>query len=249
MPKRESRAVVLRLAAEFVVIVVGVLVALGFDSWAADRRDRALESEYLARLLDDVRYDLDELAFVDSISKMGYAVSRRMTAPGATDTMPASEVVAGLLVVANVRVPDLSRSTFEELINSGQIELLQSDQVRRALASYNRTVNELATAWNVVDPELRHWVTARIPHRVSELHSEECRSTAEEGIYGFTMVCRFDMGGWSASALVADLSTEDAQQRLRQAEYNYKAHELFVALLTEEARALETTLAAAVGGR
>lgn len=46
------------LAAEFLVIVVGVLVALGVDSRASWRNDRQLETEYLERLLEDVRYDL-----------------------------------------------------------------------------------------------------------------------------------------------------------------------------------------------
>ncbi len=50
----------LQWAAEFVVIVVGVLVALGVDSWASERSDRVLERDYLERLLDDVRYDLRE---------------------------------------------------------------------------------------------------------------------------------------------------------------------------------------------
>jgi hypothetical protein len=63
-----------------VVIVVGVLVALGVESWAQDRRDRAQETEYLARLLDDVRFDLEELALVDSVSRVGLETSRRISA-------------------------------------------------------------------------------------------------------------------------------------------------------------------------
>jgi hypothetical protein len=51
---RSSTSLAPRLVAEFLVIVVGVLVALGVDSWAGDRADRVLEREYLHRLLDDV---------------------------------------------------------------------------------------------------------------------------------------------------------------------------------------------------
>ena len=41
-----------RLIAEFLVIVIGVLVALGADQWAEDREARVLEAEYLAAAHD-----------------------------------------------------------------------------------------------------------------------------------------------------------------------------------------------------
>jgi hypothetical protein len=42
-----------RLAAEFTVIVVGVLVALGVDGWVAGLDERDQESAYLAGLRAD----------------------------------------------------------------------------------------------------------------------------------------------------------------------------------------------------
>ena len=168
--------------------------------------------------------------------------------PGVTDTMPPNEMVAALFVVANVRLPDLSRSTFEELINSGQIELIQSQEVRRALATYDRAVNEVAAGWNFVDPELWHWVSSRIPHRIHGAFEAECVAT-EDGMYGFQTVCPFDIGDWPASSLRMELKSEDAQQRLTRAEYNYKAHEFFVAILTDEARVLEAALTGAESRR
>lgn len=40
----------LKLSTEFVVIVVGVLVALAADRWNQGRMDTAAEAEYIARL-------------------------------------------------------------------------------------------------------------------------------------------------------------------------------------------------------
>jgi hypothetical protein len=76
MTSSRSRIPWPRLVAEFLVIVVGVLVALGVDQWVQDRQDRALEAEYLERLLADVRYDLDELAFIleRSATSVGHAM-------------------------------------------------------------------------------------------------------------------------------------------------------------------------------
>jgi hypothetical protein len=49
-------------AAEFVVIVAGVLVALGVDEWRQSRRDHALELQYAARLRADLQRDTTRFA-------------------------------------------------------------------------------------------------------------------------------------------------------------------------------------------
>jgi hypothetical protein len=250
-PSRHDGSFALRLAAEFVVIVVGVLVALGVESWAQDRRDRAQETEYLARLLDDVRFDLAELALVDSVSRVGLETSRRISTPAVVDTMAPSRVVSAVFVTANVRVPDLSRATFQELINSGQIELIRSDSVRRALASYDRTITELSGGWNLFAPGLRRWYAARIPQEIHQRFAEapECSRGSERRISAFPVPCTFDLGGWSPEGLRAEVRAEAGQRIFRMAGHNYAAHAFFTSLLQAEARELEAVLAQAVAGR
>ena len=243
MSNRGTRSFVLRLVAEFLVIVVGVLVALGVDSWATSQRERALEAEYLSRLLDDVRYDLGELSLVDSVSRIGGDASRMLHTPAVVDTLEPSRLVSAVLVVGNVRIPDPSRSTFEELINSGQIVLIQSQDVRRALASYDRMINELSGAWNVLDPGLRRWYATRIPVEVDRRRlTASCGRGSGREIDSFPTVCEFDLGGWSAERLRADIRMEAGQEVFRMAEHNYEVHAIFTSVLLEEARALERVL-------
>jgi hypothetical protein len=247
MPNRGTRSFALRLVAEFLVIVVGVLVALGVDSWAASQRERTLEAEYLSRLLDDVRYDLRELSLVDSVSRIAGAASRMLHTPSVVDTLGPSRLVSAVLVVGNVRIPDPSRSTFDELINSGQIVLIRSEEVRRALASYDRTINELSGGWNAFDPDLRPWHAARIPLEIDRRRETGiCGRGSSDEIDSFPIVCEFDLGGWSTDGLRAEIRTEAGQRLFRTAEHNYQAHAFFTSLLLEEARALERVLEDAV---
>ena len=51
-----------RATVEFVVIVTGVLVALGVDAWREAGREQEAEASYVARLIDDVRADSLELS-------------------------------------------------------------------------------------------------------------------------------------------------------------------------------------------
>ena len=48
-----------RAIAEFMVIVIGVLVALAVDRWNADQEDRRLEQTYLASLAADLEQASD----------------------------------------------------------------------------------------------------------------------------------------------------------------------------------------------
>ena len=58
MSAESRRGPWIRAASEFVVIVVGVLMALTFDQWNADRQDRATELGYLTGLASDLRDDV-----------------------------------------------------------------------------------------------------------------------------------------------------------------------------------------------
>lgn len=105
MPK-PTAAITSRLAAECFVIVIGVLVALGVDNWANERADRVLEQDYLQRLLDDVRYDMGEFAFLDSIGRIGFDASVTLSSPEAVADLTPSLLVA--TVAPRPRTPRIS---------------------------------------------------------------------------------------------------------------------------------------------
>ena len=108
-----------RLVSEFFVIVLGVLVALGVDSWASSSSDRRLEREYLGRLLEDVTYDLGELEFIRAVSASGLAYVDTLLS-GRGLEFHGDRLVGSALIASNARVPDLSRNTFQELVASGR---------------------------------------------------------------------------------------------------------------------------------
>ena len=54
-----------RALAELVVIIVGVLTALGVDEWREVRGERVLEAQYLQGLATDVRQDLARMDVLD----------------------------------------------------------------------------------------------------------------------------------------------------------------------------------------
>jgi hypothetical protein len=237
-----GRRVWLRAGGEFVVIVLGVLVALGVDSWVSSRDDRAQEREYLARLLDDVRYDLAEIDYVSDVTAAGlaYADSLLLHQPGLSDP----EWLAGaVLIAANARVPDLSRNTLREMINSGRIGLVRSTEVRRALADYDRTVTEQEGYWSITGESFSDWAAARVPYHVVAALDEACGDMPDDpnGRRVLT-ACPFDLGGWSAEALRRDLATENARQLLTYYTNRHGRGLTILAQLSAAAHTLESVL-------
>ena len=71
---REKRGTNLFL--EILMIVVGINIALWFESWFQDLQDAEIEERYLADLRDDLLTDIDNL---DLVIKNGKAKSELVT--------------------------------------------------------------------------------------------------------------------------------------------------------------------------
>lgn len=67
MSERWGGANLRRFTGEFLVIVVGVLVALAVDDWRDYRNERELESHLMERLQDDLRADAADLAIAKAV--------------------------------------------------------------------------------------------------------------------------------------------------------------------------------------
>lgn len=209
-----------RLAAEFVVIVLGVLGALAADQWVQDRENRALEREYLERLMDDVRYDRGEIEFVRALSMAGLQALDSLRSPGFAERASDLQLVATTLIASNDREVDLSRGTFEELIASGRIALITDPEVRAALSEYDRFVREIAGFRDYVDNDFRVWAWERVPS--SSLGSFQTLCRSEEGpdttgtyVERATTQCEFDLPPAGADELRSELTTDDARHLMR----------------------------------
>jgi hypothetical protein len=203
-----------RLIAEFVVIVVGVLVALGVDSHVSWRNDRRLEQEYLERLYEDVQYDLAELDFIEEVSEAALAYLDTLSNAETLLDVDDTRLLAAIRVASISREPDLSRSTFRELVSSGRIGLIRSRAVRTELAGYDRIIEEMAGFWSKVDIRFRDWVTSRISFSEMVALNEACGSLTKDELSTVTWACPFSASGRSAATLRTEIGTPEVQRLL-----------------------------------
>lgn len=147
-------ALVRRLVAEFVVIVLGVLVALAADRWIT-RLDRdALEEDYLSRLEADLKRDSALAVFVLSTSRSAADLSERLLLWVDGVPVPASldeEAAMRELLSAWYLRFDFDLKTWEELLATGNLGVVESTRVQEALGEYQsvvRTVRHWEDTWN-----------------------------------------------------------------------------------------------------
>jgi len=170
-----------RWAGEFVVIVLGILAALAVDSWSEDRNNRNLEQEYLARIQEDLEWDLAEIEEAISASILqgrsattllyelndplaDHVPMFRSDRLAAIDfTVPANEEYdVGLkrLVwwTARTRSFDPRRSTYDELLATGRIVVIDDSELRASIIDhYSLTEDRVAglAEW-VQEPAARY---------------------------------------------------------------------------------------------
>ncbi|MGI9626428.1 MAG: hypothetical protein ACR2QM_06300 [Longimicrobiales bacterium] len=133
-----------RIAAEFSVIVVGVLVALAVDGWVQALDDSRLEREYLVRLEADLVLDSANIAAARIESGRAHeGLMHFRSLWEARATLDADSIVTTYLGARTVGgEPVAAKSTFEELKATGNLRLLTSTSVREAVLDYHFFADE-----------------------------------------------------------------------------------------------------------
>jgi hypothetical protein len=126
---------------EFTVIVIGVLVALALDQWSSGRSDRVAEGEYLTALVADLEADEEFLvglaiplmALADTALEEVGPVSRGEAAFPVDTLAFLRRVVSSRRTLAQT----VASPTFDELISTGSLRLIESAELRASLLLYH----------------------------------------------------------------------------------------------------------------
>jgi hypothetical protein len=134
------------LLLEVLVVIFSILVAFELDRWADDKRDRKQERNYLQRLSEDMQIEIgqmdDALDYADSRITAARLLADAVSAKGEAENDPA---LAWALETASWRsYPTLPAFVYSELLNSGNLALIESERLRRTLAEHYANLNHYA---------------------------------------------------------------------------------------------------------
>lgn len=172
----ESRRLA-RLLAELAVIAVGVFVGLAADAAWEDRQERVREQVYLREIRSELLLAQEEIR-VDNGRWRGWLAATdsllaHFDSRSAADSVLNVWVQQATMYVARFNPPT---SVMDELIASGNLSLLRSDQVRFGLLAYGQASERLRFLENylltVREDGLRPYLTERFAW-VTEVVSDE----------------------------------------------------------------------------
>ena len=131
------------LFSETFVIVLGVLIALGLNDYWTYRQERELELQYLKRIHEDVRADIEftnEFFYerlntkLRAFAAIAPIVRGQQPVPEDVETFLRNVALAGLLGASSRNWA--TADTFEDLKSTGNLRLIRDADLRREISRY-----------------------------------------------------------------------------------------------------------------
>ena len=130
-----------RLAAELLVIVLGVLLALAADRWNEGRADAEAEAAYLERLMNEIRADSIQMAAV--VDRLPARLAARDSLVGVLNgEVVLPDFVATVFAASGLQVDLNPPNAWRELETASSLNILRDADVRQAVTHYYRVARE-----------------------------------------------------------------------------------------------------------
>ncbi len=132
------------VALDFVIVVVGILIAFQITEWNDARKDLNREAVYLERLDAEMDVILERLETGVRVARKSseaadmLLAARREYRGDLEGTVRNDEEINGALRLLRAgRVPAGSPAAFRQMVSSGELTILRSDELRNALFRYD----------------------------------------------------------------------------------------------------------------
>ncbi|MCH7805592.1 MAG: hypothetical protein IH995_00410 [Proteobacteria bacterium] len=155
----------LTVVLELVVVVVGIFLGLQVDSWNDARKDRVLEQQYVASLKADFQADIEELDEAIALAKSRALLDRLIISTidkGRVEGDP-NEFIWAVYSSFLLNYPSYTRATINDLLSTGNLQLLQDSNLKAAVAEYYTDI-EYREQWKTNWREMQIAMEHTLPH-------------------------------------------------------------------------------------
>jgi hypothetical protein len=124
---------------DFLVVVMGVFIAIEVANWNPARQDRVEERRYYGQLLVDLRADLETFSQAEKLTNTyDEAAQLVIDRLGGKDPPHASpgRMATAIHKAGWIYIPYASRGTYNELVSTGNLGLLRNSQLKSEIANY-----------------------------------------------------------------------------------------------------------------
>lgn len=146
------------LISEFVVIVLGVLVALGFDNWSETREDHEIKMHLVSSLLMDLRQDQEDYsAFAGDSKRRARAariIGRAAKGEGIDSSGEDMSLREAFSSIARSSRLETVETTFREMAASGSGTTIEDTVIRLKISRYYGLAEDRADLNDLIAPAM-----------------------------------------------------------------------------------------------
>ena len=133
----------LKLMLELLVVFIGVSAGFLFDSFREDRSDRALETQYLESLYNNVQADSAEIRLMIQSDQDNMDISRQAVSHMQEGTFTLDSATAIFGVMATFNFLNLEDASYLSIVNSGNLGLIRDFTLREKIVYYYRNYDDM----------------------------------------------------------------------------------------------------------
>lgn len=138
--------------AEILIVVAGVLIALGVNAWWQDLQDEAAEQVYLEQILLDLDDTLAQLDLREVRVEEHHANVHWLLTSWWSPTPPPVDSVLARFTGSYFPAPRPIVGTARSIVASGDLRLIRNDSLRSAITTYlDRTSERLVDQGRTID--------------------------------------------------------------------------------------------------
>jgi hypothetical protein len=163
---------------EIILVVIGILIALSINNWNENRNKSNLETQYRSRLLEDL---MEEKAIMEATLNYSMEVHRhakRAMIKFEHSSQIVEKPLEGLIdfyQASQIQSPATAKSTYQELIASGQINLIKDIDLKTSLIRYYEYDWTEATSMSLTNP-----YRSNLRSKMNNLIQEDIRNHCDD---------------------------------------------------------------------
>ncbi len=230
---------------ELLIVIVGILIALQVSNWNQDRIDRARGHRYAVRIHADLQQDITNIANTQAFWRQVSNYADEAIAHAEAGTMvdgSAWKTVLAYYQAGQIRPFELEDTSFSELRDSGEMDLIGDEALRKRLSSYYRM-----TGGGIIgeilhhNPVYREQIRGVTPTAVQKYIWSHCFRQLE-GVEQELVDCPSPISEQAARSLLATYgSTPQLMNNLRYWSTWLEVSRMVVGSVEEQARLLSDT--------
>lgn len=196
---------------EIILVMIGILLALQVNNWNVNIKNNKLESFFITRFIDDIN---EEISFIDNyidynkqVKDFTNRVQEHFLNPDLALNMPNQSLVDFYQASQNIDARQPA-STYKELNNSGQINLISNYELRTRLINFYESNWSNSNTANYPN-SYREYLRRRMPNNIQEEIRINCGDIVIETGNSFSVKltdnCQIDVNEKEADIVLTNL--------------------------------------------